>query len=78
MTGIPKVTFKSMLVAAEKDVVEKATAAVRATLALGKDSGDNKVRLDRLIDESIAADISLQEAVALLVSLRGGSMDGAN
>lgn len=78
MAGLPKVSLRSVLVGAEKDVVEKAMSATRATIALGKDDGENKPRLDRLIDESIAADIALQEACALLASLRGSSLDGSN
>jgi len=78
MSALPKVTVGMMIAAAERDVVEKAMAAVRKTIALGADDGSNQPRLDRLISESLSADLALQDACSLLADLRGTRLDGAN
>ncbi len=78
MSGLPKVELRQMIETIEREVIDRAMDAVRKTLRVARDPGTNQPHLDRLILESVDADLALQDVCAVLADLRGQRLDETN
>lgn len=72
--GLPEITMSQVIYEAERDVIAKAMDATRKTLRLGKCPDGEHQKLSQLVDESVDADLALQDACSLLADLKGVSL----